>query len=289
MKICSTRPSVAAGIHFTSSGTSVPLPRTCRSIGPRLTASTQTPARSTPGAAGFRRESPSVIAIRPTSPTVAIVICFLRLFLSASLRGMSNEILLTAQIYCTVHANLDSRKAQSVYGLQVSAYGIPTCASGMLRELTTEQRRHGAYTEIIEKLESTLRDNSVAPLLRGQRHKTLIEVGFELGEGDCEVLGEDASFGDGGHEVGVAVPARENVQMVVLLHAGAGRFSQIHSHVETIRIVNNPQRADHILRKPHHFLNHFCRGVCRICNVKVRGDHQVPVIIWIAIQDDEVR
>ena len=35
----STRPSVAAGIQRISSGTSVPRPRTCRTIGPRFTAS----------------------------------------------------------------------------------------------------------------------------------------------------------------------------------------------------------------------------------------------------------
>ena len=53
----STRPCVAAGIsrRASSTGTSVPRPRTWRSIGPRLTVSTQTVARSTVGAAGLRR------------------------------------------------------------------------------------------------------------------------------------------------------------------------------------------------------------------------------------------
>ena len=56
--ICSTRPSTGAAICLTSSGTSVPLPRTCKSICPRLTVSKTTVPRSTLGAAGFRRDSP---------------------------------------------------------------------------------------------------------------------------------------------------------------------------------------------------------------------------------------
>ena len=59
----STRPCVVAEIQRMSSGTSVPEPRTCRSIWPRLTVSTQTVARSTLGAAGFSRETPTVMTM----------------------------------------------------------------------------------------------------------------------------------------------------------------------------------------------------------------------------------
>ena len=59
MMILSTRPCVDAGTQrrASSTGTSVPRPRTWRTIGPRLTMSTQTVARSTVGAAGFNRAS----------------------------------------------------------------------------------------------------------------------------------------------------------------------------------------------------------------------------------------
>ena len=55
----STRPCVADGSQrrASSTGTSVPRPRTWRSIAPRFTVSTQTVARSTDGAAGLRRDS----------------------------------------------------------------------------------------------------------------------------------------------------------------------------------------------------------------------------------------
>jgi hypothetical protein len=67
----STRPAVVAEIHRMSSGTSVPDPRTSRSICPRLTVSTHTVARSTLGAAGFSRETPTVMpatTMRATAP-----------------------------------------------------------------------------------------------------------------------------------------------------------------------------------------------------------------------------
>ncbi len=59
--IRSTRPCVVAGIQRISSGTSVPEPRTFRSIGPRFTVSIQTVARSTDGAAGLSCETPTVM------------------------------------------------------------------------------------------------------------------------------------------------------------------------------------------------------------------------------------
>jgi len=68
MRIRSTRPSVVAGIQRISSGTSVPRPRTCRSIGPRFTVSTHTVARDTEGAAGFRCDRPTVMAARAVTP-----------------------------------------------------------------------------------------------------------------------------------------------------------------------------------------------------------------------------
>ena len=65
----STRPIVVAGIQRMSSGTSVPRPRTWRTIGPRLTVSIHTVARSTDGAAGFSRESPRVRSATAPTPS----------------------------------------------------------------------------------------------------------------------------------------------------------------------------------------------------------------------------
>ena len=71
-----------------SSGTSVPEPRTWRSIGPRFTVSIQTTARSTVGAAGFSRETPSEMP--PTTITAAVAYAIAPDPLLPGLRGTSN-------------------------------------------------------------------------------------------------------------------------------------------------------------------------------------------------------
>ena len=70
-RIRSTRPAVVAGIQRVSSGTSVPVPRTWRTIGPRLTTSGQSVALSTEGAAGFSVDTKTVtrrMAVSPATP-----------------------------------------------------------------------------------------------------------------------------------------------------------------------------------------------------------------------------
>ncbi len=69
--IFSTRPCVVAGIHRMSSGVRMPSPRTCRTIGPRLTISGQITARSTVGAAGFSRDNPTLTSTTTSRPTTA--------------------------------------------------------------------------------------------------------------------------------------------------------------------------------------------------------------------------
>ena len=54
----STLQATWAVIILTSTGTRVPVPRTWKTMAPRLTVSTRTLSRSTAGAAGFRRERP---------------------------------------------------------------------------------------------------------------------------------------------------------------------------------------------------------------------------------------
>jgi hypothetical protein len=58
----STRPSVSDCTNWICSGTSVPFPRTCRSISPRFTVSVQIELFSTVGAAGLNLERPTVMA-----------------------------------------------------------------------------------------------------------------------------------------------------------------------------------------------------------------------------------
>src|SRR5262249_34608861 len=72
-----------------SSGTRVPRPRTCRTIGPRLTVSTQTVDLSTLGTAGFKREIAIVARINPNTDAAMIMIRRLRFFAATPVRGTS--------------------------------------------------------------------------------------------------------------------------------------------------------------------------------------------------------
>src|SRR5438477_12834669 len=91
IKIFSTLPSVFAGIQRISSGTSVPNPRTCRTIGPFFTVSIQTLERSTLGAAGFKRDKANVARIKPTALAEIIKMRRFRFFAATPSRGTSME------------------------------------------------------------------------------------------------------------------------------------------------------------------------------------------------------
>src|SRR3989442_1224924 len=85
-KMRSTRAGVSAEIQRMCSGTSVPGPRTSRTIVPRRTPSSDTISRSTLGAAGFKLASRIVMRRRPPAATPP---CTYRLRFLVGARGMS--------------------------------------------------------------------------------------------------------------------------------------------------------------------------------------------------------
>src|SRR5215470_10839247 len=104
--IRSTRESVRAGIQRISSGTSVPRPRTSRSIGPRFTTSVQTVPRSTDGAAGRSRESPLVTPAIKSAATLTYTILLILLALAFDGLGMSIAFLtICSSVWSAVQGN----------------------------------------------------------------------------------------------------------------------------------------------------------------------------------------
>jgi len=66
------------------------------------------------------------------------------------------------------------------------------------------------------------------------------------------VLRHDAHLGEHRHEVGVAVPARHDVPVEVVLHARAGAAPEIHAEVEALgveRLVERRERPPQRLRQ----------------------------------------
>src|SRR5207253_10322952 len=79
------------GIHRKPSGTSVPTPRPCRTIGTFFTLSLQTLERPTLGAAGFNRDKANLANIKPTARAEIIKMRRFRFFAATPSRGTSME------------------------------------------------------------------------------------------------------------------------------------------------------------------------------------------------------
>ena len=47
-----------------------------------------------------------------------------------------------------------------------------------------------------------------------------------------QVFRKDARFSHGGHKIRIAVPARNNMDMEMIIDPGAGDLSQIHAEIE---------------------------------------------------------
>lgn len=58
-----------------------------------------------------------------------------------------------------------------------------------------------------------------------------------------QVFGNRARLPDGGHEIYVADPARQNVHVEVFGDARAGGFAEVHSEVDGVWLVNVANRG----------------------------------------------
>ena len=102
-----------------------------------------------------------------------------------------------------------------------------------------------------------------------------------------EILGDDADFAGDGHEVGVALPAGNNVKMEMSWQSGAGTAAQIEADVEALRIDGFGEgllgSGDHL-----HQLEHFSVGeFLEVGFVGGGGNEEVAVGVGEAIQAGE--
>src|SRR5579863_2443560 len=74
----------------------------------------------------------------------------------------------------------------------------------------------------------------------------------QLVVGGEQVLRVDASFADHGHEVGIASPARQNVQVEMIGNARTCDFAKIHPQVVPVRMVSLGERRFEIAGQVHH-------------------------------------
>ncbi len=109
---------------------------------------------------------------------------------------------------------------------------------------------------------------------------------FVVGKG--EVFGLDAGLGDSGHEVGVAGPARQEVQVEVAGDAGAGAAAQVHPKVVAFGVVVRGKRRLDALGQLHHLRQRFRVATGQLGHVREGHDHDVGGGIREAIQDHKV-
>ena len=101
------------------------------------------------------------------------------------------------------------------------------------------------------------------------------------------LLPADADVADDRHEVGVAGPARHEMQVHVVGDAGAGRPAEIHPDVDALGLIDLAQRNLAALRQEHHLRQLVRRQRRERRDMAVRHDHQVAAVVRIQIEDDE--
>ena len=110
-------------------------------------------------------------------------------------------------------------------------------------------------------------------------------VEFRIRRG--EVFGENARFCNWCHEVCIARPAWQQVNVQVVGDARARRSSEIHSHVEPRRLVNLTQRCLRTFRLIHQIVSDLFWRRIKLTRMQVRNDHHMPADIWVEIQHDK--
>ena len=102
-----------------------------------------------------------------------------------------------------------------------------------------------------------------------------------------QFLRQHARLADDGHEVRVAVPARHDVHVDVIEHAGAGRLAEVDPHVDAMRSVGLGQRDLGAARQLDQLAQLLVGRRRQRRHVAVRHDHQVAVVVGKQVEDDE--
>ena len=106
--------------------------------------------------------------------------------------------------------------------------------------------------------------------------------------GDFEFFREDSGFGDGGHEVGVAVPAGKDVHVDVAGDSGSGAFSYVHAYIEAGGLVDFPQVAFGLACEFHELgRGGFVYGR-EVGGVLIGDHHEVAAGVGEFVEDYEV-
>ena len=105
--------------------------------------------------------------------------------------------------------------------------------------------------------------------------------------GFVEIFRQNAGFGEGGHEVGIAGPARQGVEMKVSGDTGTGGLAQVHAEIDAVRAIELGEDAFHALGKIGHLVRRG-RGQGRKARfMRVRNDHDVAGGVGKCVEADK--
>src|SRR5713101_7132354 len=102
-----------------------------------------------------------------------------------------------------------------------------------------------------------------------------------------QIFRMDAGLTSHRHEVRVANPTRQCMQMQVSCHSGSRSAPKIHAQVHTIRFVICLKRFLHALRQLHHFFQRLWLAQIQVSYVGIRHDHHVSRRVRVSVQDNE--
>ena len=101
----------------------------------------------------------------------------------------------------------------------------------------------------------------------------------------CHLLRDQFRVSKDRHEVGVAVPARDDVEMYVLVDARPGYTTNVRADVEPIGIGDFLENDHHSLQERHQLKRFFIRKIGDIIRVAIGDDHQVSAVVGKEIHD----
>jgi hypothetical protein len=110
---------------------------------------------------------------------------------------------------------------------------------------------------------------------------------FEEFIGDVEGLGDDADVGDDGHEVDVAVPARDEVGVEVSGDAGAGAFADVDADVEALGVHGAVEGLLAEGEEFHHFGTFFGGAIEGRGGMAVGGGEEMAVDVGVFVEHEE--
>ena len=125
------------------------------------------------------------------------------------------------------------------------------------------------------------------PLLRLFLRQYALDGLLELHIDHIEVFRYDFDVGNDGHEIGIAVPAGDDVVMDVFGKACASYFPLVDTHIEAIGCHQLAQGFEGQLRLPHQFGKGGGIQFFERFDVLKWRYHEMPIVVWVAVQHHE--